>query len=108
MLKANDHVVDWVDDYLHELLEPGEAAQVERHCEQCRMCQVALEEAQRRSQALHTVLASEASEELIQATLFRIDRATERQRVWRRMLVRRMLPAAAAVVLVLTGLHLYF
>ena len=47
MLKPNDHVLDWVDDYLHELLEPADVAYVERHCEQCRICQVALEEAQK-------------------------------------------------------------
>lgn len=108
MLNANDHVLDWVDDYLHELLEPADSVRVERHCEQCRICQVGLEEAQKRFQAMQHVPASEASEDLIQATLYRVAAAAERQRAWRRMLLRVALPAAAAVVLLLTGLHFYF
>ena len=52
-----------------------DAAHVEQHCRQCRICEVALEEAQKRFRALQAVPASEASEELIRTTLAAIESA---------------------------------
>ena len=41
MSSKHEHVIELVDDYLHGLLSPEEAAHVERHCEQCPICEVA-------------------------------------------------------------------
>ena len=79
MIKQDDHVIDFVDDYLHDVLDSRDAAYVEQHCEQCRICKVAMEEARRRVAACETVAPSEASGQLIQSTLTRID-TCERQR----------------------------
>src|SRR5262245_58630202 len=108
MLKPTDHVLDFVDDYLHQALDFADAATLERHCETCPICKVALDEAQKRFTALQAVPPSEASEELIQATLKRIDE----HQTWRRRLLRRLLwpalAAAAVVVAVLAGLHWHY
>src|SRR5262249_33075190 len=106
--RPNDHVLDHVDDYLHKALPSADASYVERHCDACRICQVALEEARRRFAAFETVPPTEASQELIQATLERIDRY---ERGWprfrRRWLSGAGLPLAAAF-LILTLLHLHY
>jgi hypothetical protein len=72
MLDHNDHVVAFVDDYLHDVLDARDAAYVEQHCEACRICKPALEEARKRLAALSTLPALEPSHQLIQATLQRI------------------------------------
>jgi alpha-2-macroglobulin-like protein len=108
MFRPNDHVLDHVDDYLHKVLTSADASYVERHCNTCRICQVALEEARRRFAAFETVPPTEAPQPLIQATLERIDRY---ERGWprlrRRLLLGVGLPLAAAV-LILSMLHLYY
>ena len=38
MSQSNDHVADLADDYLHKLLDPAGAAEVQRHCETCPAC----------------------------------------------------------------------
>ena len=73
MLKPNDHVLDYVDSYLHDVLDDVDAEIVQRHAESCRICKVALEEARKRQAALETVPASEASGQLIHATLTKIE-----------------------------------
>ena len=37
----NYHVLDYVDDYLHESITPEYAAYLERHVEQCPICKAA-------------------------------------------------------------------
>jgi hypothetical protein len=104
MLFPDDHVLNHVDAYLHEALSPDEAVYVERHCEDCRICQVALEEARKRFAAMQTLPAIEASQRLI--------RAAQRQIA----VAPRLSPspaliggmAAAAMVLVLAGVTLYY
>src|SRR5262245_19990614 len=73
MLDHNDHVVTFVDDYLHDVLDDHDATYVEQHCEACRICKPALEDARKRFTALQTLPAVEPSQQLIQATLQRID-----------------------------------
>src|SRR5262249_4749132 len=108
MFRPNDHVLDYVDDYLHKVLASADAGYVERHCDTCRICQVALEEARRRFAAFETLPPTEASQPLIQATLERIDRY---ERGWprlrRRLVLGVGLPIAASV-LILAVLHLYY
>jgi len=80
MLKPNDHVLDYVDAYLHETLSSEEAGIVELHCEHCPICLVALEEARKRQEALTSLPAVEASDELIRNTQRKLDRAVQRSR----------------------------
>ena len=48
MLDPNDHVLDYVNAYLHKLLTAKDAETLEQHCAACKICQVALGEARRR------------------------------------------------------------
>ena len=73
MFLPDDHVVDYVDAYLHDVLSHDDSRYVEGHCEECRICQVALEEARARFAAVQTLPPVGASEELIRATRKRID-----------------------------------
>ncbi len=76
MFSPGDHVVDHVDAYLHDALSHGEADYVHKHCQTCRVCQVALEEAQKRFDAMQSLPVVEASEQLIRATQRRISLAS--------------------------------
>lgn len=108
MLTATDHVLEFVDDYLHDVLTPADAATLEGHCETCPICKVALDEARKRFAALEAAPACEAPERLIQATLERIDTHRVRQRKVRRRFVWGALAAAATVVAVLGGFHWHY
>lgn len=72
MLDHHDHVVAFVDDYLHDALDASDAAYVERHCDSCPICKLALDAARKRAAALETLPVIEPSERLIQTTLRRI------------------------------------
>src|SRR5882724_7551860 len=104
MLHPDDHVLDYVDGYLHETLSAKDRETLQQHCQVCPICQVALEEGRRRMAALQSVPVIEASERLIRATEQRI--AEHRESRWTP--VRAGLSVAAAVVLLLGGLHLYY
>lgn len=104
----NYHVLDYVDDYLHESVTPEYALYLERHVEQCSICKAALDEARRRFAALEAVATAEASEELIQATVCRVE-TFEKQRVRQRRLVTwSTLSGLAASVLILACLNFYY
>jgi hypothetical protein len=107
MFLTDDHILDYVDAYLHGVLGAAMALRVERHCERCRICQVAMEEARIRFAAMQNVPRAEAPQELIQGTLLRIDKYEQRRPLRRRL---RAGAAAAAVlaVLSLAGLHRYY
>jgi hypothetical protein len=108
MLDRSDHVVAFVDDYLHDVLDPRDALYVEHHCEACRICKPALEEARKRLTALQTLPAVEPSQQLIQATLQRIDTHEHRNRKVRRWFLAASLPALAASALFIGIMHLYY
>src|SRR5438105_5005030 len=108
MLDHQDHVVAFVDDYLHDVLNGYDAAYVERHCETCRICKLALEDARKRAGALETLPAAEPSEQLIRSTLQRIDIHDRRTRKVRRWFLGVSLPAVAASALIIGLLHLYY
>jgi hypothetical protein len=102
MTPRTDHVLDHVDDYLHDLLDEQGAAHVVRHCAQCATCASAMEEARRRQTALQSVPPSEASGRLVRATIAGIDRYEGRRR-WRRRTVLgglvAVLTTAAAIII---------
>ena len=105
MLSRDDHVVYYVDAYLHEALGAADAQYVEQHCSECRICRVALEEAQVRFEVLGAVPAVEASEDLIQSTQRKID---EHGRHTQKVIRRSWITAAAAILLVgITNLYYY-
>ena len=104
MFLPEDHVVDQVDAYLHGALEYDDARYVERHCESCRVCQVALEEARERAAALRALPPVEAPERLLAATERRIGAAPRFQMTP----TLAGLAMAAATVLLLTGVTVYY
>lgn len=108
MTEDRFHVLDFVDDYFHEVVTPDYAAYLEQHCERCAMCKVALEEARKRHAALETLPTVEASEELIRSTVTRIEQEDRRRRSRRRLFSWTVLPALAASVLILLGLNIYY
>ena len=104
MLDPNDHVLDYVDAYLHDLLTAADAATLEQHSAGCKICQVAMEEARRRWEAMQTLPVVEAPESLIRAAQAKIDRYRRR-----RLTPARVGWSAAAVLLVMfAALHVYY
>ena len=65
MLDPNDHVLDHVDAYLHDLLTAKDAQTLEQHCAGCKICQVAMDAARRRFEALQTLQVVEAPASLM-------------------------------------------
>jgi hypothetical protein len=108
MFKNDDHVLEYVDDYLHELLEVADANYLLQHCGSCRICKVALEEAQKRFAALESVPSCEASGALVQAALARIERHGQQRNRWQARFRRVLLPAMAAAVIGIAVLQFYF
>jgi hypothetical protein len=105
MIPRKDHVHDYLDDYLHDLLSADDADYVERHCDTCPRCRAALREARKRLAALEAVPPAEASEDLVENTVERVERHEESRRRWRRRIVAGVLATAAAAALVIGGLH---
>ena len=90
-MDPNEHVLDLVDAYLHDVLPATKSQAVERHCEDCSICQAALDEARRRYDAVTALPPSEASEGLIQQTLQHVEQRLERrQRAWRLLFTARL------------------
>jgi hypothetical protein len=107
MFDGFKHVSDRLDDYVHGVLTPDEAAQVEGHCEACSDCRAELEAAERRLREYRSLPPVEASEQLIQNTLRRVDRHDRLRRVRGRFLMTGLV-AAAASVLLLIGVQTYY
>ncbi|HEY3242083.1 MAG TPA: MG2 domain-containing protein, partial [Phycisphaerae bacterium] len=104
MLNHHQHVLEHVDDYLHDALFPEDAAALEQHCDVCRICQVALEEARQRHHAVRALPPLEASDALIRKTLERVNATVGRER--RALLAVGGLATAAAIVI--GAFHLYY
>ncbi len=108
MSERHDHVIDYVDAYFHDVLSADDDAYIEQHCERCRVCAVALEEAEQRFDALQAVPPTEASETLIQSSLQKVEAHDVKRARRLRRLRRGGLVGLAASVLLLGGLHLYY
>jgi len=65
MSTTNNHMLDFVDAWVHDALQPEQAASVEQHCEVCPICRVALDEAKKRFAALRLLPPGEAGELLL-------------------------------------------
>jgi uncharacterized protein YfaS (alpha-2-macroglobulin family) len=108
MIRPEDNILDFVDDYVHGLLEPDDAQRVREYCETTRLGAVALEEAQRRREALQALPPSEAAESLIRRTVAGVEATASRRSRLRRYAGRTILLATAASVLIIGGFHLYY
>ena len=108
MIKPDDNIIDYVDDYVHGLLSPEDAETVERYCETSRLGRVAMEEAQKRYEAMQALPPSEASERLIQRTVRNIEMKEDRRGKLRKYYGRTVLLATAASVLIIGGLNGYY
>ena len=104
MMSTDDHALNYVDAYLHGALDSSLAFRVERHCEECPTCRVAMAEARARFATLKAIPGMEASQELIQKTEARI---AQQGRAWPSPVsVLWSLVAAAAIVI--ACFHVYF
>src|SRR5262245_55725752 len=103
-----DHVLDAVDDYLHDLLDDETADRVARHCAACPTCGAALEDARRRQAALQAVPPTEASEELVRDTVAGVERHERRWRRRRGFVLGGLAAAFAAAAAVLVVFQLHF
>ncbi len=65
MQNSDDHVLEYVDPYLHDVLSPSSRKRVEEHCRLCPICNVALSEAQKRFDLMQSLPPIEAPESLI-------------------------------------------
>jgi type II secretory pathway pseudopilin PulG len=104
MLNPSNHVLEYVDAYVHGALVAPDRERLEQHVEACRICQVALEEARKRLAALQSLSVVEAPESLLQRTEQRIREYREPR--WTGPKIGLM--AAAATILLLAGLHIYY
>ncbi len=107
MLKKNNHVVDYVDDYLHEVLSDKDSDYVRQHCEECRICRTALDEARERMAAMQALPVSEVSPFLIEETLHKIKISKYRENRIKKTLFYGGISIAAAGLLLLVGIPLY-
>ena len=104
MIEPNEHVLDYLDGYLHHILSHDDVELLEKHCRSCRICQVALEQARKRFDAMQTLPVVEASEQLLLATKTKIERHRHR----RRTALRRGGLVAFVSILILAGVHIYY
>ena len=104
----NDHVIEYVDAFLHDALDADDATFVEQHCDDCSICSAALDEARNRLELINTVPHSEASDSLIRSTIDSIDtRVSRRSKRWR-IYRNTVLLLVAASVLLVAGMHRYY
>ena len=108
MLKGFAHVLDHVDDYLHDVLSPPDAEYVKEHCAACTICEAALQEARKRQAAVESVPPVEATEELIQTTVERLKEEAQRRAITRKWVLWSVVGVAAALFLMLSVAQLYY
>jgi hypothetical protein len=108
MTPRTDHVADYVDDYLHDLLDEDGAAHVARHCAECPACAAALEEARKRLTALQSLPPTEAPERLVRATVAAVRESADRPRIRRRYVLGGALVAAAIAAAIIAEFQLHY
>ncbi|MCO6456978.1 MAG: hypothetical protein J5I93_16890 [Pirellulaceae bacterium] len=102
------HVVDLVDDYVHDLLSEAEAERVSAHCQACAACAAALEAARQRLAAMRALPPVEAAQQLVDKTVDRVARRVHRrEQVWW-WWSRGTALATAATLLILGSLHAWY
>src|SRR3954452_16211921 len=107
-MSSSPHVVDLLDDFVHDLLGPQEADNVRSHCAGCASCAHALRQARRRLALMNNVTLAEPSADLVQETMAGVEARQKRASLVKRRFVRYSLAALAASVLLLAGTHVYY
>src|SRR5580658_1220522 len=108
MSPNSNHVVEFVDDYLHGLLSQLDAAYVQTHCENCPICSVALAEARKRLDLLRSVPRVVPSDELVRRTVQAVRDRAARRRSWERLVWGVFGSAMAAAILIVAAIHTYY
>ena len=104
MLNPNDHVLDYVDAYVHDALPRDEDEAVALHCRHCPICQVALEQARKRFAALRSLPAPPVSEKMLKD----LEKRIARQRRRRFSPPQMALAGVAAAALLIGCCQVYF
>jgi alpha-2-macroglobulin-like protein len=108
MIKLDENLLDYVDDYVHGLLSAEDAEVVRQFCKTSRLGQVALDEARQRYAAMQSVPPVEASEDLVQKTIRSIE-ADDNERQQRWWYYRHVVFwATAAAVLIIGSVNTYY
>lgn len=107
-MSTSSHVVDLLDDFIHDLLGPDEAARVESHCAACPRCGRALEQARRRMSLMQSVPRSEPSADLVEKTVNKVEEHKKSATKSRRRIVRSVVGLFAAAALILVAFHVYY
>jgi uncharacterized protein YfaS (alpha-2-macroglobulin family) len=107
MADMHEHVLGQLDDFVHGLVDADKATEIEEHCAACPECKTALQQARQRLSTMRTLPPIEASEQLIQTTIDRVDKHVERWRrwQWRYIVWTSSVAAAAAVLLVAFSIY---
>jgi uncharacterized protein YfaS (alpha-2-macroglobulin family) len=105
---SNHLTPDRLDALLHGLLEPAEAAEVERLASASPEGQARLAAARQRFAAMSLLAQTEASEDLIQRTVAGVERSAVRRRMWFRRYLFSVTAAALAGVAVLGGMQWHY
>ncbi len=108
MIKPNEHVLDHVDDYWHEVLDAEDSDAVRQHCDDCSICAAGLAEAKKRFEALKAVAVSEPSEQLMRETVEAIEMKERRQSKAWKIVRRAALTVTAASILIIGSFNVYF
>jgi hypothetical protein len=108
MHPSREHVVDLLDDYLHDLVSPDMADRVDEHCASCSSCARALAQARRRLDLVRSVPPVEATPGLVQSTLDHVEADRRRRRRRRIAFLAGTFGTLAACLLVLIGASVYY
>lgn len=108
MLQNRQDVIEHLDDYLHELLSPDDAAVVRRFCEEDPVCRDALSEAEQRLAALRALPRTEATQSLVRETLEGLAAKPAKRRPWQIQVARFAGAVAIAASITILAFHIHF
>ncbi len=108
MIDPDANLVDYVDDYVHGLLDAQDAALIARYCETSAVGRAALVEANQRLAVLNSLPPSIATSDLIDRVMEQVEHVERHaDGRWRRY-ARGVYTLAAAAALVLSCMSLYY
>ena len=108
MTDPRDDVFGMVDGYLHGLLNVEQKNYVDKQVETNEVWQAAMAQTKARLTLVQQVPVTEASEQLIQDTLEKIDKKEQSASRNRRRLIFSIPSALAAVIAILASLNIYY
>jgi len=108
MIDPDANLVDYVDDYVHGLLDTDDAARIANYCETSAVGRAALVEANQRLAVLNSLPPSIATSDLIDRVMAQVDQVERRAEGRWRLYARGVYALAAAAALVLSCVSLYY